>query len=141
MPDPTPPELPPAAVPSSGHALPAEPLTRSVMPPDARPHLGRLVTHTARTGRPLVAVLVKCPKCRRLHRYPWRWDWGTGPDVVSRQEARCHGKGAKEPVWVALDPASEAENAAVHRAAHQAYGAWEAEREARKAARAEAGRP
>jgi hypothetical protein len=132
------PEPPPladllSALPSTGHDLPAEPLRRSAMPADAQPHLGHLVTHTAKSGRPLVAVLVKCPKCRRLHRYPWRWDWGIGPEVVSHQEARCPGKSPREPVWVALDPATEAENVAMHRAAHQAYEAWAAERAARKA--------
>jgi hypothetical protein len=134
-PGPDPPAQP-VAVPSSGPMLPVEPLHRAVVPRDAKPHLGRLVTFIAfRTNRPMVGVLVSCPKCRRLHRYPWRWDWGVGLDVVSFQERRCFGKGARKPTWIALDPAAEAESLAAHQAANVAYTAWVAERIARKEAR------
>jgi hypothetical protein len=134
-----PPGEPPShdPLPTTGHDLPAEPLHRPDMPAGAKAHVGRLVTSTARNGRPVVGVLVRCPRCKRLHRYPWRWDWGLGLEVVSRQGARCPGKGAGKPIWVALGPGAAAENAAAHRAAHEKFVAWEAERSARKAARAE----
>lgn len=67
--------------------------------------------------------------------YPWRWDWGVGVDIVSFQEARCLGKNARKPTWIALDSAKDEENLAVHQAAQDAYDAWLAERADRKAAR------
>lgn len=82
MPDPSP-------GPPAGPLLPDLPLKRSDMPVDGKLHLGRLVAFPAPTGRPLVGVLVTCPRCKRLHRYPWRWDWGLDPDVVSLQQTRC----------------------------------------------------
>lgn len=118
--------------PSPGPLLPDRPLKRSDMPVDGKLHLGRLVAFPAPTGRPLVGVLVTCPRCKRLHRYPWRWDWGLDPDVVSLQQTRC--RKPPRPCWVALDPAAGAENVATHRAAHEAFQAWQAERSARKAA-------
>lgn len=146
----TPPDQPPVAVPShpvavpsNGYALPLLPLTRADMPADAKPHLGRMVAYAAKTGRPCVGVLVKCRKCKRLHRYPWRWSWGTGLDVVSYQEARCPGRNARKPAWIALDPEAEAESLAAHEASHLEFDVWEAERAAKKAARAllEEGKP
>jgi hypothetical protein len=121
-----------------GGDLPAEPLKRSILRPRFAPKLGRLVRWLSSYGRPLVGVMVECDRCRASHRYPWRWDWGLDPESVSFKKSRCFSPGPRPPVWLALDPALAAENAAVHEAAHEAFVAWD---DARKAARQAKGVP
>jgi hypothetical protein len=132
MPDPP---LAHQPVPARGARLPDEPPRRSDMPAGAVVTVGRLVTYRNRAGRPFVGLLADCRKCRRVHRYHWRWSWGLSPDVVSFQESRC-AKGPRRPEWVGLDPVAAAGDAATHRAAHEAFAAWDAARAARKAANA-----
>jgi hypothetical protein len=120
------------------HELPAVPLDRSVMRKNQSVILGRLVIRPGREGRPFVWVIVECERCQKSHGYWWRWDWGLGPETISFQIPRCNRGPRKKPaVWVALDPALAAENAATHQAAHQAFLEWTAARAARKAFREE----
>lgn len=125
--------------------LPAEPLRLADAPPGAPVRLGRLKCYRGKwRGRPLVALVVRCPRCGAEHRHPWRWDWGLDPTIASFQEARCR-RGLRLPYWLALDPAHAAGNAAVHAEAHAAYLAWfeglTAAREARRPAAVEAPDP
>ena len=104
--------------------LPVAPLTRADLPPLARVLLGRLEWYRSNRGRPCVSVrlFVRCPDCRAFHVFPWRWDWGTSPDVVSHQATPCPT--ARRPVWIALHPALQAETEETHAQAHADYLAW-----------------
>jgi len=115
--------------------LPEKPLTVADMTGDAPLLLGRLTWFKGARKRPFVAVLVLCPDCGRIRAFPWRWDWGLNPDVVSYQVLRCHD--GASPAWVAIDPAHADKAARVHDDAHQAYVSWkEGEAERRTAEKA-----
>jgi hypothetical protein len=141
-PTPTPaPAAPKAARPRPGdpvsrvHDLPAVPLIRTAKFPKATVTLGRLIRQRASNGRPFVAIAVTCELCRMTRFYPWRWDWGLDPQVVSFQYRRCLRRKGHNAVWLALDPALAAENAAVHEAAHEDFEKWTADRAAQRAAK------
>jgi hypothetical protein len=116
------------------HALPAEPLRLADVPNGADVRLGWLGWYRAPTGRPLVYVTIRCPRCRADHKQHWRWDWGLSPDVVSYQAARCF-KGNRDPYWVALDAKFADENSEIHAEAHEAFLAWVTMRAEAKIAR------
>jgi len=141
-PKPTPaPAAPKAARPRRGdpvsrvYDLPAVPLTRAAMFRGATVTLGRLIRRRALNGRPFVVIAVTCELCRSTCFYPWRWDWGLDPEVVSFQYRRCLRRKGHNTVWLALDPALAAENAAVHQAAHEDFEKWTADRAAQRAAK------
>jgi hypothetical protein len=117
------------------HDLPAVPLIRTAKFPKATVTLGRLIRQRASNGRPFVAIAVTCELCRMTRFYPWRWDWGLDPQVVSFQYRRCLRRKGHNAVWLALDPALAAENAAVHEAAHEDFEKWTADRAAQRAAK------
>jgi hypothetical protein len=147
-PPPTPaPAAPKAARPRPGDPvsrardLPAVPLIRTAKFPKATVTLGRLIQQRAANGRPFVAIAVTCELCRMTRFYPWRWDWGLDPRVVSFQYRRCLRRKGHNAVWLALDPALAAENAAVHQAAHEDFEKWTADRAAQRAAKLAAPTP
>jgi hypothetical protein len=117
------------------HDLPAVPLTRAAMPRAATVTFGRLIQQRATNGRPFIVIAVTCESCRMTRYYPWRWDWGLDPEVVSFQYRRCLRRKGHNAAWLALDPALAAENVAVHQAAHEDYEKWAADRAALRAAK------
>jgi hypothetical protein len=126
---------------SKPHDLPAVPLTRAAKFRKATVTLGRLIRQRGSNGRPFVAIAVTCELCRVTRFYPWRWDWGLDPQVASFQYRRCLRRKGHNTVWLALDPALAAENAAMHEAAHEDFVKWTADRAAQRAAKLAAPTP
>jgi hypothetical protein len=135
------PRLRPGDPVSRVHDLPAVPLTRTAKIPEASVNLGRLTRQRAANGRPFVTIAVTCELCRVTRFYPWRWDWGLDPQVVSYQYRRCLRRKGHNTVWLALDPALAAANAAVHQAAREDFVKWTADRAAQRAAKLAASTP